>query len=256
MPFGYSWGELGNAGLAGLDAPRQAIWNLGPALVGRSGQGPKDGRELLGAIGMNPDSPAAHGLGKGLDLVANPMNLAGMGMFGRAAAGTGAARTAAPEAAVTLAGRLEQMAGSGLQGQLAARPASGAVGGISEVAAGSAARAAPATSEIAAQMAARGPASGPSPASWATTRPPPASTTPLPRGRSVPISTIAESPGSPSWLQQSATEFPNGYPNFPTPLVTQSLGAPAANAAAETGGGILGRLQRMAPQRQVPAMDY
>jgi hypothetical protein len=52
-------------------------------------------------------------------------------------------------------------------------------------------------------------------------------------------------------------------PNFPTPLVTQSLGQPAAAAtsgfgsAAGTSGGLLDRLQRMAPARQaIPAMNY
>ncbi len=258
MPFGYTWGELGNAGLAGLDGPRQAIWNLGPTLVGRPGQGPQNGRELLGAIGMNSDSPMAHGLGKGIDLVANPMNLAGMGMFGRASGAGGAApevaaaaRSAAPSSA-SLAGRLETMAGPGLQGSLATRPASGALGGISEVAGASAAP----VENVAAQMAARGPARPTS--NWASTRPP--TQAPLPAGTppgGIPQSFPMAPDVSPSWLQQAPG--PRGFPNFPTPLATerflqQGAGA-AAPAAASSGGSILDRLQRMTPQG-APRIDY
>jgi hypothetical protein len=125
MPFGYTWGDLGNAGLAGLDGPRQAVWNLGPTLVGRSGQGPKTGAEMLGRLGMEERGPAAQGFGKAIDLIANPMNLAGMGMLNRATA----ARSVAPEAAA-LTTRLERMAGSGLQQaeQAAARRTAQATG--------------------------------------------------------------------------------------------------------------------------------
>src|SRR5262245_4596506 len=117
MPFGYTWGELGNAGLAGLDGPRQALFNLGPFLVGRSGQGPQTGSELLSRLGANPDSAWTTGLGMGIDLVADPTNLVGMGAANRAAQGgraAGRAVNAAPEAA-GLAQRLERFAGTGLQ---------------------------------------------------------------------------------------------------------------------------------------------
>lgn len=105
-------GDIGRSvlGMAGqtLDIPRMLAWNAGPALVGRSGQGPQTGADALQRLGLNYDSPVqraiGHGLGIGLDLVANPMNLVGMG----------AARGATP-AAANLTRRLEQFAGPGLQ---------------------------------------------------------------------------------------------------------------------------------------------
>lgn len=122
MPFGYSWGDLGNAALAGLDGPRRAVWNLGPALVGRSGQGPQNGAELFSRLGMNGPTSGAigAGLGAGLDLVANPMNLAGMG-FGRVAPAAGATRSAIPEAG-TLTRRLERMVAPVAEANAAGRP--------------------------------------------------------------------------------------------------------------------------------------
>lgn len=118
MPFGSDYGSLAdlpanlgrailNAGQTMLSAPRQAAWDIGPTLVGRSGQGPQSGAEALQRLGLDYNSPGqralGHGLGAGLDMTADPLMLSGMG-FGRAA-GTGAA---APEAG-TLTRRLERM---------------------------------------------------------------------------------------------------------------------------------------------------
>lgn len=101
------------AGMAGeaTRIPQMTAWNLGPALVGRSGQGPQTGAEALQRLGLNYNSPGQRalgaGAGKALDLLADPLNLVGAG--GRTA-------PAAASAAQTgdLARRLEQFAGPGV----------------------------------------------------------------------------------------------------------------------------------------------
>lgn len=239
MPFGYSWGELGNAGLAGLDGPRQAIWNLGPALVGRSGQGPQNGAELFGRLGMDQQGPAAQGLGAGLDLVANPMNLAGMGLFNRATgavgAGTGAAaRTAAPEAAATLAGRLEQMAGGGLR---AAEEAS-AVRAAQPIATQPGSQVAQQLQRMAVDH-------------------PPLVGAPAPMVSPQIAGRLDRAAGTGLQYQfgRAADAAQHAVmPNFPTPLATQSFGQGGAAAGSSTGG-LLDRLQRMS-RPAVQAMDY
>lgn len=115
-------GQMGGVGLEGLQTALQipgfVARNIGPALVGRNLQGPTSSAEALGRLGLDYNSPAqraiGHGLGAGLDFMADPMMLGGLGAGNRAAAG--AANAAASEA--TLARRLEQFAGPGLQGSL------------------------------------------------------------------------------------------------------------------------------------------
>jgi len=84
--------------------------NIGPLAVGRNLQGPQSSAEAFQRLGANYDVPwqraLGHGLGAGLDMMADPTMLAGVGAGNRAAAG-------AAESA--LARRLEQFAGPGLQ---------------------------------------------------------------------------------------------------------------------------------------------
>ena len=192
-------GQMGNVGLQGIGAslsiPRLMAWNAGPAMVGRSGEGPQNGAELLGRLGMNQQGPAAQGLGAGLDLLADPMNLVVLG----------AARGASAPSALTR--RLEQMAGSGL----------------GDAAAAEGARVAAANPETLRRLGVTVPAP-PRPSSpFAATRPtgvsPPA---PVPYR---PVTSFPEAPGSPSFLQS-----PTGpYPSFSTPLTTERFLNPPSN---------------------------
>lgn len=119
-------GKLGGMAGATLDVPRLMAYNLGPALVGRPGQGPQTGAELLGRLGLDPNSPTqraiGHGGGAALDMLANPINLLTMGGGGAAAN-----RVAGP-----LTSRLEAMAGEGLAGRLAGNPATGSIAGMEQ----------------------------------------------------------------------------------------------------------------------------
>jgi hypothetical protein len=87
------------------DFPRQAAYNVGPALVGRAGQGPQTGAEMFQRAGLDYDVPwqraLGAGAGAGMDMLANPLNLIGMG--------AGGAGRAAPAAEGALARRLERM---------------------------------------------------------------------------------------------------------------------------------------------------
>ncbi len=108
-------GQIANVGLQGVGAamslPRIMAWNAGPAMVGRSGQGPQTGAELLGRLGMDQNSGLTQALGAGTEMVADPMMLMGGGLFGR----TSRAAAPAESAAGGIAQRLEQFAGPGLQ---------------------------------------------------------------------------------------------------------------------------------------------
>lgn len=115
MGLGEILGKLGGMAAQTTQIPRMMAWNLGPALVGRSGEGPQTGAEALQGVGLNYDSPwqraLGHGGGKALDLLADPVNLIGMGR--------GAPRTAVAEGGGALARRLEEFAGPGMANQLA-----------------------------------------------------------------------------------------------------------------------------------------
>lgn len=120
-PYVPSWGnreptlgEMAGVGLQGVGAalsiPRMMAWNAGPALVGHAGEGPQNGAELLHRLGMvDLNSPTQRAIGAGtgaaLDMLADPINLIGMGA-GRAAQGQAAQGQ--------MAGRLERFAGAGL----------------------------------------------------------------------------------------------------------------------------------------------
>lgn len=123
MGLGEILGKLGGMAAQTTQIPRMMAWNLGPALVGRSGEGPQTGAEALQGLGLNYDSPwqraLGHGGGKALDLLADPMNLIGMGR--------GAPRAAAAEGGGNLIRRLEQHAGPGLADSLAANPATATI---------------------------------------------------------------------------------------------------------------------------------
>lgn len=115
----------GNAIMGGLSdvlsAPRKALWGAGPALVGRDGQGPQTGHDLLSRLGMNPDSGLTHALGFGAEVATDPFTLAGVSALGRGAQ--------AAEGGSVLANRLQRFAGPQLQEGLSAgatRPTLGA----------------------------------------------------------------------------------------------------------------------------------
>lgn len=232
--------SLGDAMLSAFgtiaSAPRRALWDVGPSLVGRSGQGPQTGTEMLGRLGMDRDSGLTQALGFGAEVAGDPLTMmSALGHAGRAA-------PAVADGAGNIAQRLEQFAGQGLTGTLASRPASGSLGGLSQVAAHSP----PPVPSVAAQMAARGPA----PAAARLPRP---DFKPVARGPAwggnLDPSTFGYAPGvSPSFLQPSVTTpgitYPSvGYPNFPTPLATQSLMTPAGGA--QQSGQLADRLQRL-----------
>ncbi len=107
---------------AGMSIPKRVLWNLGPALVGRSGEGPQTGAEALQRLGLDYNSPGqralGHGAGAALDLLGDPMNLMGMGTAGRGAAA--AAPAAAGEGA--LVRRLERMVTPVAEANAAGRP--------------------------------------------------------------------------------------------------------------------------------------
>ncbi len=123
-------GRLASMAGQATGIPRQLAWNAGPALVGRPGEGPQNGAELFSRLGLDPNSPlqraAGHGLGAGLDFMADPLQLVGMGLT--------RARAAAPvaEGGGNLIRRLEQHAGQGLGSNLAANPATGSIAGMEQ----------------------------------------------------------------------------------------------------------------------------
>lgn len=198
-----TFADMGRVALSGIGAamslPRIMAWNAGPAMVGRSGQGPQTGTELLSRLGMNPDSGLTGALGAGVEMAADPMTL-----LGSAGMRMASARNAAP-------------ATTSIAEQMAARPEQGRI-------------------------------------AWSTTRPPPQpAPSPTPAwGGNLPLSSYGQAPGvSPSFLQGPMPA--GGYPNFPTPLSTQSFMTPASN-----GGHAANRLQRFLPQPQRTAapIDY
>lgn len=111
-------GTLARLAGAGMSIPKILAWNAGPAIVGRSGQGPQNGAELFGSLGLDPESPwqraAGHGLGAALDMAADPVNLLGMGV-GRAA-------TPAASEGGALTRRLERMVAPVNEANAAGRP--------------------------------------------------------------------------------------------------------------------------------------
>lgn len=84
--------------------PGFAARNVGPLLVGRNLQGPQSSAEAFQRLGANYEVPwqraLGHGLGAGLDMMADPTMLMGMG--------GGAGRVAVPEGLLTR--QLEQFA--------------------------------------------------------------------------------------------------------------------------------------------------
>jgi hypothetical protein len=79
-------GLLGQVGDA-LAMPRKLLWSGANALynaaTGSSGEAPESGTELLGRLGMDPDSPWTKALGFGVEALTDPLTYAG-GLLGRA----------------------------------------------------------------------------------------------------------------------------------------------------------------------------
>lgn len=234
---------LGAAGTI-ASAPRQALWGIGPALVGQSGQGPQSGVDLLSRLGMDPNSGMTRAMGFGAEMVGDPMMLMGAASL----AGRGVQQAAGRQVASPLAARLEQYAGGGLADTLTSRPAANAIGDLGgQAGARAGAMARPSMSASVPQAVA--PSIDDAVAQQIAAR----------QGQPVraaggylePPSFSNFSDHSPSFLQ--APPGPRGYPNFPTPLSTERF----MPGAAPTSSPLAGRLQRMtAPPAAGPQINY
>jgi len=222
-----SLGQIGQTALNGVGAaisiPRLMAWNIGPAIVGKTGQGPQNGAELFQRLGMNYDSPAqralGHGLGAGLDMLADPTLLAGIGS----------------KAASPLASRLEQFAGSGLQDAAAA----------SQVRAAQPIAMQPGSSLAAAMR--RMPINPP-----ALVGAPSPMVAPQVSGR---LGRMAGPGLEYQFGRAGAAAGAADMPNFPTPLVSEAfLGG--GGGATNTAAGRLGRMTAPRSPQPVGPMDY